>query len=142
MTRQHTATLLCAVLFAATVAAQQAPAPSAARPPVNTVKDVMLVLTIPGSDAVFKAAAEPPTNSAAWNELRRQTDLLVESADLMLTPKYAVKADAWRKLAQSHRAAAIAAQKAVDRKDIEALSVASDNLYEECSKCHARYLKD
>ena len=142
MTRRSIAAVAGAVMLTGSIVAQEPPRGSAPRPSIETVKDVMRVLTVPSSDAVFKAAAEPPVRAADWAALRQQAATLVESADLLLAPKYAVKEDAWRKLAQSHRTAAVAAQKAVEKQDPEALSTASDALYEECSNCHARYLKD
>ena len=142
MIRRHIATVIGAAMLATSVAGQQPAAAPPAGTPAKTVKDVMLLFTVPGSDAVFKAAAEPPVTAADWSELQRKAAMLVESAELLLDPKYAVKDNAWRTLAQSHRAAAVATQKAVEKKDADALSAASDALYEECANCHARFLKD
>lgn len=133
MVRRHVAALACVFAVAGTVAAQ--------RTPMKTVKDVMLVLTIPGSDAVFKAAGEPPAKDADWVALRREAAPLVESADLLLTPKYAINAAEWPRLAQAHQTAVTAALKAIEKKDANALSDASDALYETCDNCHNRFMK-
>jgi hypothetical protein len=127
------AALACVLVYAGTVAAQ--------RPPMKTVTDVMLVLTIPGSDAVFQAAGEPPVKAAGWVALRKQVAPLLESADLMLTPKYAVDSEEWRTLARAHRTSTLAALAAIDKKDAKALSDTSDALYETCDNCHKRFMK-
>jgi hypothetical protein len=133
MVRWSVSALACTLVFAATVAAQ--------RPSISTVKDVMLVLTIPGSEAVFQAASEPPTKAADWTTLRKQAAPLIESADLMLTPKFAVDSDEWRTFAREHRTSAADAMKAVEKKDVKALENASDALYQTCENCHKRFLK-
>lgn len=133
MVRRPIAALACVLAFAGTVAAQRAP--------METAKDVMLALTIPGSDAVFKAAGVPPAKAADWVALRREAAPLAESADLLLTPKYAIDAAEWPKLAQAHLTAATAALKAIDKKDANALADASDALYETCDNCHKRFMK-
>lgn len=133
MVRRHVADLACVLAFVASLAAQPAP--------MKTVKDVMVVLTIPGSNTVFKAAGEPPAKAADWAALRREAAPLAESADLLLTPKYAIDAAEWPKLATAHQTAVTAALQAIDRKDANALSDASDALYETCDNCHKRFLK-
>ena len=133
MVRRSIAVLACTFVFVATAAAQ--------RPSVTTVKDVMLVLTIPGSEAVFQAASEPPTKAADWTTLRKQAAPLIESADLMLTPKFAVDSDEWRQFAREHRTSAADAMTAIEKKDVKALENASDALYQTCETCHKRFLK-
>ena len=133
MVRRPVAALACVLAFAGTIAAQRAP--------MKNAKDVMLVLTIPGSDAVFKAAGEPPVKAADWVALRRDAAPLVESAELLLTPKYAIDAAEWPKLAQAHQTAVTSALKAIDKRDANALSDASDALYETCDNCHNRFMK-
>jgi hypothetical protein len=101
----------------------------------------MVVLTIPGSDAVFKAGGDPPSGAAAWTALRRSATPLVTSADLLLSPQFAGQSREWRALADAHRKATAAAFAAIDKRDAEALSAASDALYETCANCHARFMK-
>ena len=133
MVRWSIAVFVCAFVFAATAAAQ--------RPAISTVKDVMLVLTIPGSEAAFNAAAEPPTKEAEWTTLRKKAAPLVEGADMMLTPKYSVDSEEWRQYARAHRTAVTKTMAAIEKKDATALSDASDALYETCETCHKRFLK-
>lgn len=133
MVRRPVAALACVLACAGTVAAQRAP--------MKDAKEVMLVLTIPGSDAVFTAASEPPAKAADWVALRRAAAPLVESAELLLSANYAIDAAEWPPLAQAHQTAVTGALKAIDRKDANALSDASDALYETCDNCHKRYMK-
>jgi hypothetical protein len=133
MVRRLIAAPACVLVFAVTVAAGPAS--------MKTAKDVMLTLTIPGSDAVFEAAAEPPTKAADWVTLRRKAAPLIESADLLLTPTFAMNDAEWPTLAQAHQTAATAALNAIDKKDANALSNASDALYETCDNCHKRFMQ-
>jgi hypothetical protein len=143
MFRPHHTALMLAFLFAATAAAQRGGGTGAATPrsEPKTVKEVMVVLTIPGSDAVFKAGGDPPSGAAAWTALRRSATPLVTSADLLLSPQFAGQSREWRALADAHRKATAAAFAAIDKRDAEALSAASDALYETCANCHARFMK-
>ena len=133
MVRRSIAALACTFVFVATAAAQ--------RPSVTTVKEVMLVLTIPGSEVVFQGASEPPTKAAQWTTMRKEAAPLIESADLMLTSKFAVDSDEWRQFAREHRTSVADAIKAIEKKDIKALENASDALYQTCETCHKRFLK-
>ena len=145
--------LLAGVVFAATLAgvtvgaqpqqAKTAP-PAAAHggmKAVATVKEVMLAITIPTSETVFKAASDPPKAAADWDHARSQALALAESANLLLMEGRAPDREAWTTLAVAQREAAMVAVKAIDAKNADALSNASDALYETCDNCHNKYMK-
>ena len=132
-------------LTAGVVAAQHAPAPAADHATmvkaVGSVKDVMLALTIPTSETVFKAASEPPKDAAEWSHVRNQALALAESANLLLIGDRVPDRDAWVRFSIAQRDAAVVAIKAAESRDGDALSNASDALYETCDNCHKQYMK-
>ena len=108
---------------------------------IGSVKEIMLAVTIPSSETVFKAASEAPTDAQHWTHVRNEALALAESANLLLIAGRAPDADGWTRFAVAQRDAAVAAMKAADARDVDALSNASDALYETCSNCHDRYMK-
>ena len=146
--------LLASLAFAATLAvvtvgaqpqgAKAAPASAAAHggmKAVATVKEVMQAITIPASETVFKAASEAPKDDAGWEHARRQAIAVAESANLLLVEGRAPDRATWVTMAIAQRDAAMLAVKAIDAKNGDALSNASDALYETCDNCHNKYMK-
>ena len=150
--------VLCAVAILCLVAsgtfAQSKPASPAARPAaatpapataarprgVGSSKEIMEVLTIPLSDAIFAAGSEPPKDDAGWTAVQQKALALAESANLLLIPPRAITSGSWGKWAVAQREAAITAMKAAQAKNGDALSAAGDALYETCDGCHKVYL--
>ena len=108
---------------------------------IGSVKEIMLAVTMPTSATVFKAASDAPTDAQHWTHVRHEALALAESANLLLIAGRAPDADGWTRFAVAQRDAAVAAMKAADARDADALSNASDALYETCSNCHDRYMK-
>src|SRR5262245_28120258 len=76
-------------LFLVQVSSAQAPAPAAdaktvARPP--TMKELMLDLIYPTSDALFYVAREEPQNPADWSRVQVQALALQQAAIALTTP--------------------------------------------------------
>lgn len=149
-------TLVLVLAVAATAPAAQQPRTTAAAPQPNTaravgatapmkavssVKDLMLAITIPTSEAVFKGASEPPKDSAGWLHLQLQALALAESANLLMMDGRGFSGAEWTKLSVAQRDAALVAMKAAVARNGDALSNASDALYETCDNCHARFMK-
>ena len=138
--------IFAGALASATVDAQQhaktaAPAGHTAMKPLGSVKEVMQALTIPLSESVFKAGADAPKDAAGWTQLRHQALGLAESANLLLIEGRAPDTGEWTRLSIAQRDAAMLALKAIDAHDGDALSNASDALYETCDNCHNTYMK-
>ena len=141
--------IVAALCLVGVAAAAQAPKP--ASPPlaaahgdvkaIGSIKELMQALTIPLSETVFKAAAEPPTDPKAWERVRNDSLALAESANLLLIAGRVPDAKGWNRFAVAQREAAVQAMKAADAKDGDKLSAASDTLYETCSNCHDVYMK-
>lgn len=117
-----------------------APVASGAMKPVGSIKDVMKAITIPTSSVVFKAASEPPKEVGGWESVQSQALALAESANLLMIAGRAPKGADWNRFAAAEREAAVVAMKAAASHDADALSNASDALYETCSNCHAQYM--
>ena len=134
-TTTTTLVIAAAVMCASVTYARQ----TAARTP-TTVKDVMTTMTIPASDAVFDAAAEPPTSAEAWAALRKSAVTLEESGRLLMTDALAKDKNMWMDMARDLVREAEATIKAAEAKDRNALEKAGDSVYLTCKACHERYM--
>jgi hypothetical protein len=108
--------------------------------PPKTVKEVMTVMTIPASDAIFNGAAEPPTSNEGWASVRMGAVTLAESGRMLMTSGLARDKGPWMEMASALVKEAEAAVKAADAKDLKALEEVSDRLYVTCKACHDRYM--
>ena len=108
---------------------------------VASVMDVMKTMTIPFSNAVFEAAAEPPKDDASWEVVRGQAVALAEAGNLLMLGSRVRDRSAWMRLSRAQVDAAEAVAKAASSKNAEQLAVAADALYETCAACHKDYLK-
>jgi mono/diheme cytochrome c family protein len=108
---------------------------------VASVMDVMKTMTIPFSNAVFEAGAEPPKDDASWEAVRSQAVALAEAGNLLMLGSRVRDRAAWMKISRAQVDAAEAAAKAASSKNAEQLAVAADSLYETCAACHKDYLK-
>jgi len=110
--------------------------------PVATVAEIMQLLTIPLSNAVFEFGGEPPKDDKTWEEVRGKAVALAEAGNLLMIGSRAKDRAAWMKFSRAQVDAAEAAAKAAAAKNGDQLSAASDALYETCADCHKVYLKD
>ena len=122
------------------------PKPAAAAPAssiriVATTKQLMHIATIPASDKVFKAAGDPPKTDEAWAEVRDCGLAVAESGNLLMIGSRIVDRTTWMQYSRAMVDAAANVAKAAEAKNGEALSMASDALYDTCETCHAKYLK-
>src|SRR5947207_720786 len=120
--------------------AAAAPAPSSIRS-VATVKQLMHITTIPASDALFKAAGDPPKTDEGWSDVRDRALAVAESGNLLMIGSRVVDRTTWLRFSRAMVDAAADVAKAADSKNAEVLSMASDKLYDTCETCHAKYLK-
>ena len=143
----RTLSVAAVVLCVTTLAFAQKPAASASRTAassrpqgVGTSREIMEVLTIPLSDAVFAAGSKPPASDAEWEKVQQQALALAESANLLLMPPRLITTGSWVKWSVAQRDASVVALKAARAKNGDALSTAADALYETCAGCHKTYL--
>jgi hypothetical protein len=122
--------------------AQPVQAPSGQALPlqrVGTISELMVDIIYPASDAVFYITTREPKDEAGWNELRAKTLMLAESANLLLMPGRARDQDRWMADSKLLLDVGAAAFRAAKRKDLDALSALSDQLYQSCVTCHQHY---
>ena len=135
MSRTFPALVTAAVMtLAATVGARQDNPHATA-----TVKEVMLALTIPASDAIFSAAFETPKDAQAWTDVRQSALTLAESGDLLMTGGRAKDNSTWLDMSRALVTQAQAALKAIDAKDADALARRASDVT--CKTCHDRYAR-
>ena len=108
--------------------------------PIATVGEIMQLMTIPLSNAVFEAGGEPPKDDKSWDEVRGKAIALAEAGNLLMIGSRAKDRAAWMKFSRAQVDAAEAAAKAAAAKNGDQLSTASDALYETCAACHKVYL--
>jgi hypothetical protein len=128
--------VLALLTFMATITAGQ----DASRDTTN-VKQVMLTMTIPASDAIFTAASEPPKDDHMWQEVKKSALVLAESGELLLSKDLAKDNAMWAELSHALITHAKVASKAVDARNAEALAQVADDMYTTCKACHDEYDK-
>jgi hypothetical protein len=136
---QTTITILVITALAATLTSVAFARQAAPRTP-TTVKEVMTTMTIPASDAIFAAAAEPPASAQAWVALRNSASTLAESGRLLMTSALAKDRTTWMEKARDLVNEAEATMRIADAKNREELEKAADSVYTTCKSCHARYM--
>ena len=104
-----------------------------------TAKEVMTTMTIPASDAIFSAAADPPASADDWAALRRSAAMLGESGQLLMTDAIARDKTAWTEMARALVTEAEAVRNMADDRNRAALEGAADRIYITCKACHDRY---
>lgn len=115
-------------------------APAAAFKVVAPSKQIMLAVTIPASEKVFGAAAEPPTTDEQWVAVERAALELAESGNLLLIPGRAVDNGDWTNYSHMLIDTASKAYAAAQAKDIDGVSDAGNAIYEACEGCHKKYM--
>jgi len=130
---------MAAMATRAPVAQASAAQQDAVKPPA-TVKDVMTTMTIPASDVIFAASSELPKTDEQWAALRQGAMTLAESGKLLMTSAFAKDRTAWMERAGEMVTRAEATLRVAQAKNSEALEQASNDVYETCEACHARYL--
>ena len=136
------AALLISLAALASASTQRGPTQSATGVrTVGSVMQVMQAIVKPASDAVFTAAGEPPKSMAGWIAVEYQALALAESGNLLMIGNRVKDAGDWMKMSRAMVDASAVALKAAQAKNAEAMSTASDAVYQTCESCHMKYLK-
>jgi len=109
---------------------------------VSTVRDVMIDMVMPSSDALFGAAAgfEAPSEEI-WTDLARQARILAEAGNLLMVGDRAHAGDdQWAGFARAQVDVGADLLEAVTARDFDRLVELNDPLYETCVNCHGQYL--
>jgi len=119
------------------------PAMVSAAPPAvirAPLKEVMVKIVEPASNAVFYVSRQPPTNDEEWKLLQGQALMLSEIASSLMTPARARDKKQWLQDAKLLLDASNAAYAAANSKNASALEDLNDQLYTACNTCHEHYL--
>ena len=124
-------------------------APPSPYRPVATVKQIMEGIIDPAADVVWGSVGTiitvagveeiAPKNDAQWERVEHSALTIAETANLLLIGPRAKDQSDWVEMAQALTHAALAAMKAAEARDPEALFSAGGTLYETCRQCHERY---
>ena len=114
-----------------------AQAPPDAPQPVATMKQLMLDVIHPASNALLLLINRGgPAGDKDWAEARRSALTLAESGNLLVIRN---RAAAWIADARLLSDAGAAAYKAAEAKDIKALAATSDRIDASCTTCHKQF---
>lgn len=106
--------------------------------PVGNMRQLMIDIIYPTSDAMFYIERTPPKTEVEWNGIRNQALMLAESGNLIMMPGRS-REGGWNKDAKLMITAARAAYKAALAKDMAGVLAQSDALTESCIACHKEY---
>ncbi len=81
-----------------------------------------------------------PTTQAGWDAVRNAATIVAESGNLLQMPGYAADRSDWQEYSVGLVAAGVAARRAAQAQDADALFEAGANLYSVCLACHNRYI--
>jgi hypothetical protein len=107
--------------------------------PVGNMRQLMIDIIYPTSDAIFYVDREPPKNSQDWAVLRTQALTLAESGNLLMMDGRARDQKNW--ILESKMLVDIGgkAYKAAQAKDVEGIRALNDSLNAACVVCHYQY---
>jgi hypothetical protein len=91
------------------------------------------------SDAIFNVGRDVPSNDEAWLAVHNSALMLAESGNLLMIGGRARDTAEWMEMSQELVDAGVAAVKAVEARDVDALLGAGDQIVVVCAKCHEPY---
>jgi hypothetical protein len=115
------------------------PANAAGPKPVATMRELMLKIVYPYSDAIFYVEREAPKNVGEWMTLETKTLALAEMGNLLMSPGRAYNQDQWMKDAQLLVNVGNSAYKAAQARNLQGLVALNAELYESCQSCHEHF---
>lgn len=118
---------------------------------VATVKQLMESTIHPSAEVIFDSVGSiisingiedfAPKNDEEWANVRRGAVTLAEAGNLLMLGDRPKDRDIWFRNARGLTDAALAAIKAVDARNPEALFDAGGLVYQACQRCHNYYWK-
>ena len=106
----------------------------------STVRDIMLGMTAPASDVIFKAQSEAPTTDEEWRAVQAAAERLAESGRLLLRAPRARPEAEWKEMTEALIRAAERVGTLAGTHDGTALVDAGDAVYLTCETCHVRFV--
>lgn len=130
-------------------ARQSRAAPVPAATAVATTRELMTALLDPAADQVWGAIAvietaagveeRQPRTDAEWAAVRTQALLVAEGGRLLMTSGHSRDGDGWSMSARRLVETSVAAVRATERHEPQALLDAGEQIYAACVQCHSSY---
>jgi hypothetical protein len=105
-----------------------------------TSRQVMLGLTIPASEVVWQVGTKAPADDAEWDRVTANAVMLAESGLLLLAAPRDLKQAEWTQHATAMVTHARAAAEAAQKRDVDGLLAAGDEVYQDCDSCHNKFM--
>jgi hypothetical protein len=121
-----------------TAMAAMAQAPTTFQP-VGNMKQLMIDIIYPTSDAMFYIERAAPKTEADWNIIRNQALTLAESGNLILMPGRARDHKNWIMESKMLIDLGAKAYQAAQNKDLDGIRALNDPLNAACVTCHQQY---
>ena len=106
---------------------------------VGSMSELMLDVIYPTSDEIFYVGRNEQKSQKDWIDLRHNTLMLAEAANLLMADNRARDKDQWMKDARLLWEVGNKAYKAAKAKDLQTLEGLNAELYEACQSCHVHY---
>jgi cytochrome c556 len=123
-------------LIAGAVAMAQAPATFQ---PAGTMRQLMIDIIYPTSDALFYVDRDTPRNAHDWEVLRTDALTLAESGNLLMMDGRARDQKNWIMESKMLIDIGTKAYKAAQAKDVDGIRALNDSLNAACVVCHYQY---
>lgn len=107
--------------------------------PVGSMRELMIDIVYPTSDALFYVDRDSPKNQHDWDVLRGQALMLAESGNLLMMDGRARDQKNW--ITESKMLIDLGAKafKAAQAKDLDGIRALNDPLNAACVTCHYQY---
>lgn len=106
---------------------------------VGNMRDLMIDIIYPTSDALFYVDRNPPKNDHDWDLLRGQALMLAESGNLLMMPGRARDQENWIKYSRTMIELGQTAFRAAQAKNLAGITALNDPLSQVCIDCHYQY---
>lgn len=114
--------------------------PADALQSMATSKQVMLGLTIPASEVIWGVGSNAPASDADWDRVAANAVMLAESGLMLMSGPRDLKQPEWTHYASEMVRHARTAAEAAQKRDVDALLAAGDEIYTSCDTCHNKYM--
>jgi hypothetical protein len=105
-----------------------------------TSRQVMLGLTIPASEVIWGVGTKAPESDADWDRVTANAVMLAESGLMLMSGPRDLKQAEWTQYAGDMVRHAQTAAEAAQKRDVDALLAAGDEIYTSCDTCHNKYM--
>ena len=107
--------------------------------PVGSMKQLMVDIIYPTSDALFYVDRDPPKKQKQWDDLKSQALMLAESGNLLMMEGRARDQKNWIMESKMLINIGAKAYQAAQDKDLDGIRALNDSLNAACVVCHYQY---